>query len=473
MVRPRWLVFALASGVLAISPTTALRALGGPSRLPARDAASRLREYGRAYTLAHGETTPSFARQTGLSCEACHTDYPELTAMGRLFKLNGYVMRGADSLQGRNAAGRQNMLLNLVAPVSIMVQTSYTRTATAQPGTQNGTIFFPDQLSLFMGGEISTHVGGFLQVTFDPQTGTLGVDNADFRFASHPTLLSQPSVVGISLNNNPTVQDLWSTTPAWGFPYASSAAAPTPAGSALIDGQLGQRVGGMTVYGMWNDRVYAEVGGYGAAPAGINRPIDSADPTAVGLVQGVAPYWRLAFPNRWGRHYLSIGAYGISARVAPGSITGPTNRFTDIAADFAYFVTLGANSLSINGTWIHERQRWDAGGTVNATNSLSTFRFDAMYHLGHRWALTIAPFMTTGTQDTLLYVADPMDGSRTGRPDSNGATAEVDIMPWQNLRLQFQYVIYGKFNGEKTDYDGFGRNASDNNTLYIVTWLLF
>ena len=30
---------------------------------------------------------PSFARQTGVSCEACHTSYPELTPFGRLFKL--------------------------------------------------------------------------------------------------------------------------------------------------------------------------------------------------------------------------------------------------------------------------------------------------------------------------------------------------------------------------------------------------
>jgi hypothetical protein len=46
-------------------------------------------------------------------------------------------------------------------------------------------------------------------------------------------------------------------------------------------------------------------------------------------------------------------------------------------------------------------------------------------------------------------------------------------MPWQNLRLQAQYVAYSKFNGATTNYDGSGRNASDNNTLYLITWLLF
>ncbi|MHB1581401.1 MAG: hypothetical protein ACYCUJ_08450, partial [Acidithiobacillus sp.] len=30
---------------------------------------------------------PTFARQTGWSCATCHTSYPQLTPMGRMFKL--------------------------------------------------------------------------------------------------------------------------------------------------------------------------------------------------------------------------------------------------------------------------------------------------------------------------------------------------------------------------------------------------
>ncbi len=41
-------------------------------------------------------------------------------------------------------------------------------------------------------------------------------------------------------------------------------------------------------------------------------------------------------------------------------------------------------------------------------------------------------------------------------------------MPWQNVRLSAQYTAYTKFNGGTTNYDGFGRNASWNNTLYRV-----
>ena len=35
---------------------------------------------------------PSYARQTGLDCAACHTSFPELTPFGREFKLNGYTL---------------------------------------------------------------------------------------------------------------------------------------------------------------------------------------------------------------------------------------------------------------------------------------------------------------------------------------------------------------------------------------------
>jgi hypothetical protein len=35
-----------------------------------------------------------------------------------------------------------------------------------------------------------------------------------------------------------------------------------------------------------------------------------------------------------------------------------------------------------------------------------------------------------------------------------------------------QYVLYNKFNGAHTNYDGSGRDAADNNTLYFALSLL-
>ena len=40
------------------------------------------------------QALPSFARQTGQPCGACHTDFPALTPFGRGFKLRGYTIGG-------------------------------------------------------------------------------------------------------------------------------------------------------------------------------------------------------------------------------------------------------------------------------------------------------------------------------------------------------------------------------------------
>src|SRR5437870_2084308 len=112
----------------AVTPTTAWAALRA-SR--AREAGSSRGSWNGEVTAparADGGGTPAFARQTGLACSACHTHYPELTATGRAFKLNGYVYRRSDSLQATSSGGQQNLLLNLVPPISIMLQTSFTST---------------------------------------------------------------------------------------------------------------------------------------------------------------------------------------------------------------------------------------------------------------------------------------------------------------------------------------------------------
>ena len=68
-------------------------------------------------------------------------------------------------------------------------------------------------------------------------------------------------------------------------------------------------------------------------------------------------------------------------------------------------------------------------------------------------------------------------------PNSSGFTAEIDYMPfnhggpsfwpWLNAKIGLQYIYYTKFNGGTTNYDGAGRNATDNNTLYLFAWLAF
>ena len=66
-----------------------------------------------------------------------------------------------------------------------------------------------------------------------------------------------------------------------------------------------------------------------------------------------------------------------------------------------------------------------------------------------------------------------IDRSINSSPDSNGFIFEGDFVFREQYKLAHQYVIYNKFNGSYSNYDGFGRDASDNNTLYALARFMF
>lgn len=166
---------------------------------------------------------PSFARQTGLPCQACHTTFPELTPFGRTFKLNGYTLTGLRQIEAPSSGSTGGLKISQIPPLSAMVQAGFTNTAHKEPGTQNNNVEFPQQLSFFFAGEVAPHLGSFIQVTYAQPDDKFGLDNTDIRFANQASLAGADTIYGINFNNNPTVEDLWNSTPAWGFPWSESA----------------------------------------------------------------------------------------------------------------------------------------------------------------------------------------------------------------------------------------------------------
>ncbi len=51
--------------------------------------------------------------------------------------------------------------------------------------------------------------------------------------------------------------------------------------------------------------------------------------------------------------------------------------------------------------------------------------------------------------------------------------AEINYVPWLNTKFSIQYTGFNKFQGLSSNYDGTGRNARDNNTLYLLGWLSY
>jgi hypothetical protein len=93
----------------------------------------------------------------------------------------------------------------------------------------------PQQASLFVAGRIAPGLGSFVQLTYTQEDGEIAMDNAELRYSRQKTVKGKPVTFGELLNNNPTVEDLWSSTPAWGFPWAAPDVASGPIASTLID----------------------------------------------------------------------------------------------------------------------------------------------------------------------------------------------------------------------------------------------
>lgn len=431
-----------------------------------------------ASRLSHNATVmvPSFSRQTKLACSACHYAFPQLTPFGRLFKLNGYVLTALATI-GEPTDSSGGLKLAPFPPVSAMVIASATRTNAAQGAAQNNTASFPQQASIFYAGQITANLGAFTQFTYTAADAKFGIDNVDVRYARHAMMGDRDVILGVTLHNNPTVQDVWNTTPAWGYPFMASSVSPSPMASTLIDGGLAQQVVGLGVYSLFDNLLYAEATAYRSAPQGSAMPLDS---TAMNVTNGVVPYWRLALQHQIGPTYVMLGTYGFAANLYPQGVAGKTNRYTDIGVDAQVEHNVNATTVIGRATYIHERQHLDAlfaqspQGAQSLEPTLSTIRANVSVLSNQRYGATIGVFQTTGTRDSLLFAPLSLTGSRTGSPNTAGETAELTYNAWENARVGLQYVRYSRFNGASTSYDlAGGRRASDNNTLYMYTWLAF
>ena len=439
-------------------------------------ATDSLRDLVRAYVAEHTAAghVPSYARQTGLACSACHYQFLTLTPFGRKFKLNGYTLTNLPSLVEKDSTTNGGRLgLSPFSLLSAMVTAAVTHTKDEVPDTQNDAVALPQELSGFLAGRIAPKVGLFSQFTYAGADGAFGIDNVDIRFANKTTVGGSTEMAyGVTLNNNPAVQDLWNTTPAWSFPFIGSEGAPGGAAAALIDGGLSQNVLGLGGYTMVGSLVYAELSVYRSAFQGAAAPSSTT-----GAIHGVAPYWRLALQKEWEHQYLMVGTFGLHTSLFPDVLTGPRNTYSDVGADAQFESKAGSGNMVVRGAWIHERQTLDAtvaaGGSANAKNTLKVLRVNASYYPRQWLGVSGGYFDTRGSTDAGLYAPAPVDGSASGSPKTNGFIGEVDLNPWENTRLGVQYTGYSNFNGGKTDYDGSGRDASGNNTLYAFAWLAF
>jgi hypothetical protein len=422
-------------------------------------------------TLGKAQALPAFAVQTGQACTACHVGGfgPQLTPLGREFKLEGYTMRSGT---------------DFTLPISAMAIASYLQTAkdlafapVPHYGTNDNVAL--DKLSLFLAGGYGEHFGSFAEASYYGVGSALSWGALDLRAVDRATIAGQDVLFGLSLNNNPGVEDPWNTVPAWGFPYTRSVLAPSPGTVTIMQGALSQTVLGLNAYAWWNSSIYTEAGLYTTPSRGFLSAVGDVSGGSGSLV-GSAPYFRAAYQQNYDAQNFEIGVFGFFPNLQGTNIrTGRSNDYRDLGIDGSYqFTGDGANIYQVNAIYTNEHQSLNASSLVHASNpsdTLDDFRVDASYYWQNTIGGTVQVFNTWGSADSLLYA-----GNSTFKPDSNGFVFQVDGTPFGvepsslgkrfNVRAGLQYTLYTKFNGASSNFNGSGRNASDNNTLRVFLW---
>ena len=424
---------------------------------------------------APANAVPAYATQTGQSCVACHAggQFPELTPYGRLFKLTGYTM------------GQRSNPLSAMVVADFTKTKNNTDTGSGQPTKLDGQTIL-DAASIFVAGKITDNIGVFSQFTHtfhgsqDANNNWQGVtvaDNMDIRYADRKINASMDLIWGLSLHNNPSVQDVWNSAPAWGAPYygPSQAFGRLPV-STLIEGSLAQQVAGVGGYVYLNGHYYAELTSYQNAVGGLS--FLHYGNNAPNTLDGGATYWRLAYTREWNAHNMMVGAFGMDTKVFPndmGSGVGipvtdsGSTHYRDLGIDAQYQYLLSPHTVTAQYRAVQEKI--EDGNTFSpffaGPATLNTRMAKASYVYSERYGASLTYKTVSGTADATAYGAN---ASLT--PDTTVWTPELFWMPRQNMRLGVQSNLFTKYNGSSTAYDG-TRDASDNNNVYVYFWMAF
>jgi hypothetical protein len=425
---------------------------------------------------------PLYARQTGQPCAACHTAFPELTPFGRRFKLGGYTLGGGDS---------SVPFSGLLQPSFPHSDASQPTNAAPQPGAGNmqaakgsgggrrraaaGAAATPppndevvlEQAAIFTGGRITDTLGAFVRATYDHASDAMAWDNTDLRYADSGKLADHDLTWGVTINNDPTVQDVWNTIATWRFPYHVKHEGGGGMTPTSLEGDFGRRSVGVGGYAFLDDLLYVELSGYRSLTSGAQHAL-GIDPRGANAIDGFAPYWRLAIEPIFGQHSIEVGTFGLKSDIFPMQMSGAgTNATTDLGVDSQYQWLADENAVTVRGSWIHESRGLRASKALgladNSHDTLRSLHVSASYIYDSTWSLTAERFAFGGTRDAALY------RNATGTPIASGWTAEIAYLPfmhggpsfypWLNMRIGLQYTINDQ--------------NPHNNTLLLYSLILF
>ncbi len=365
-------------------------------------------------------------------------------------------------------------------PAGVLGQAGVTWAAT--PKNQSGDLVVPnsgDPEPYNFGAEIATKITNYAGIFYEYFVGNTfpgwkGANGAvDVRAIHFFHLGTNEILAGIDSNNNPSVQDVWNSSPDWSFPFYASPESPGALTAPVIS-RLGSQSGSIGAYALLNRHVYVETSFYRVG-TGFFRWMTAGTPftnPGVTYLSGFNPYWRAFWTTTHGSNSFMVGTSGMRANVfaLASDPRGPTDVLTDTGLDAQYQHLLAKHKLSLRGSYIYEQRNWNASfplGFVGTPNGNGKFvDLSGSYSLGVGWTFHGGYLMSNANRDSVRY------GSLSS-PKVTGYVLEVDRHFTQNIQVMAQYRGFASYHGQRNNIDGNGRSPADNNTLWLSVYFAF
>ena len=378
---------------------------------------------------------PAFARQMGISCNACHSQngFPALNRFGRSFKASGYTMVGAQKSISDDQNG-QFLSITDTLNLSLNVKLGYVKNS--DPATSSE-IQFPKDLGFMIAGRVANNIGIFTEIGYESEDSNSPV----FQLST----LVVPVVYEIQ---NYTLGTVFYRTSEFG----ASASYDTLATGSKANGQTLEAVSATSAQSYIIDNAGEEdpaegIGFYAASD--LWYAVYSAYVPTVGTVSGITPasYASLAYTPQVGNWDIGMSGqlwWGTAKRNDTNTSLPKLEDKTDkFALNFQALGAVNELPLSCFITYGEAKQ-----GTIYAT---TPNKVKAGTIMGE-----VAPIPHVLMFSASYRVAD--NGQNTNSQD-NAELLAVKYFYKENVQCQFNYV--------------FNENSEKRNEVYLTLRAVF
>lgn len=380
---------------------------------------------------------PSFARQVGKPCSACHSIWPRLNATGREFKEMGYTDVADDypRIEGDNLD-----LLRFGPPLSVsVISFPYSHSKkTDEKGVSETRI--PDEVAFFFAGRITPNLGAFVEPNWERDTNKVNVELAKFSAAKR---LGSNTVGLVVSKGDVAAADPYNTIRFTAFHTINSPAIFFDTDARGGGGDLFSFANtdnqGAVANGKFFNTIYLAAGAFKGDGASENVNSDPADGFARLAIE--YPITGESIASIGGFYYGGKERY---AHLASDEVVSQDlvyeSKVARYGVDFQYQMESAPHIIDLVAVYMGGKDKdvWDG----SLTGDRSDVQFNGCYgEISYFYDRTYG--LTVGYD----YLKSDDDKSL----DKQGATVNVTYQPWLNTKIGIEYSHFLLANDEKED----------------------